>query len=242
MLDTDRFFAEMTARAARMQEELARSPHRCAAGCGIATLRVDQTCGDCVDRQRRERQLRHMIEGWRQGLPQRHRDCDFDDQAKLSARVRAATGIVRVMAACTATTDRITIAGPAGAGKTTLAAAAYMRLLTLRGRGRGVYAHARDLAMARQRHELGSEAPLVEEITDADVAIVDDMGVEGEVRNSAVADVVYARHAHCRPTIYTTSMSSSALTVLYGDGIARRVYETVAGSFVVGLSPSRVAK
>ena len=193
------------------------------------------TCGDCAERRRAERDRRELVAGWRYQLPRRHRDCDLEGPP-LVGRVRDVTGIARVLAACTPTTDRITLVGPAGVGKTSLAAAAYVRLLVLRGRGDGAYVHARELALARQQHALGSEAPIVERALEADVAIIDDLGVEGaEVRNSAVGDVIYARYGRAEPTIYTTTMPAAQIAVVYGDGLARRVYEAVTNSYVIEL-------
>ncbi len=127
--------------------------------------------------------------------------------------------------------------GGQGAGKTSLAIALFRAMLD-HGRRRdaskaevgrarrAAFASAYDLARDRARHKLGDgESPLVDRMTKASVAVIDDLGSEPEGQLSAVADVIYERHAQDRPTWITTWCSPAEVAVKYGAGIARRAFE-----------------
>lgn len=124
--------------------------------------------------------------------------------------------------------------GPAGAGKTSLAVAAFRALVegsyvrtrwdTSRARHRYTSAHA--LAKARAMHPLGEgESPLVLAALSAPLLLIDELGGEDPRYASAVTEVLYERHAEGRPTWVTTGVGPSELATRYGGGIARRLFE-----------------
>lgn len=126
--------------------------------------------------------------------------------------------------------ERAAFLGPPGAGKSSLAAAMFRAraasetsMPALR-RYRWTSAHA--LAKARAVHPLGDgEAPAVEAALEASLLVVDELGGEDPRYASAVAEVLYERHAAARPTWVTTGVGSREIATRYGGGIARRVFE-----------------
>lgn len=120
--------------------------------------------------------------------------------------------------------------GPPGAGKTSLAAAMYRaaaRAETSAGAlGRYRWVSAHQLAKARAGHPLGEgEAPLVEAAMRAPLLVLDELGGEDPRHASAVAEVLYDRHAEQRATWVTTGVGSKEIAARYGGGIARRIFE-----------------
>ena len=224
--ERDRSFAEHMARIdARAEEErleLERSPHRCAGGCGEHTREEGQRCDPCAARHRDERERIGHVHGFLHRLPVMYRDNDLDGP-ELIKRVKDATAIGRARAACTAETWCVTIVGPAGAGKTSLAVA--VARPKVYARGRGEFAAARDLAFARSRAPLGAEPAIVETALGADVLVLDDLDLAPEVHGSAVVDVIHARHRDNLATIITTTLTPAETALRFGDGTARRVFE-----------------
>lgn len=116
--------------------------------------------------------------------------------------------------------------GAAGSGKTSLACAAVRLWLASDGPTSLTFATAYSLARARMRHALGEgEAPIVERALEAEFIVLDDLGEGEPAHGSAVAEVIYEREAHDRITWITTWRSEAEIAKLYGDGIARRVFE-----------------
>jgi DNA replication protein DnaC len=114
--------------------------------------------------------------------------------------------------------------GQPGSGKTTLAVCVARQ--RVREGVRVYFATAHDLARARAAYGLGEGEPdIVREAVRAKLLILDDLGQEPLTQQSAVTDVIYARHNAMRPTLVTTGMSPAAMSERYGGGTARRVYE-----------------
>ena len=231
--------AEREAEARARAEELERSLHRCEGGCGEHALRAGVTCSPCRTRQAAEREHRQQVDRALAHLPERYRENTLAAEV-TRARVKDPTGLERARAACTAATDWIVFVGPAGVGKTTLAAAAYRRLVELRVWScSGGFIDARTAALARLQAPLGDEAPIVADVIAADVLLLDDLGIEGEVARSSVPDIIYQRHARAAVTVVTTSLSAEAAAAKYGDGIGRRLFEKRDGAYLVTLRPSK---
>lgn len=129
--------------------------------------------------------------------------------------------------------NRVAFVGPPGSGKTSLAVAMFRALVAetvpitpmfRTARHRYVSAHA--LAKARAAHKLGDgDAPLVESSMTAPLLLIDELGGEDARYGSAVAEVLYERHAEGLPTWVTTGVDPQAIAQRYGGGIARRVFE-----------------
>jgi hypothetical protein len=179
---------------------------------------VPPRCAKCTAVRARERRLAACVESvppayaWaRLGAPE------------LAARVRAKVptdgGLVQVSRA-----PRVVFLGPAGSGKTSLAVA-LLREMVARERW-GLFAHAYKLAAARGRQKLGTgESPIVARALDTELLLVDDVGNERRTELSALPDVIFERHAEERRTWVTTAFDEAGIAGLYGDGIARRIFE-----------------
>lgn len=127
---------------------------------------------------------------------------------------------------------RAAFIGPPGAGKTSLAVAMLRAVLAdyaktgnmfMDARHRYVSAYA--LAKARATSPLGEESALVDSALRAPLLLVDELGGEEPRHASAVAEVLYERHAAELPTWVTTGATPKAIADRYGGGIARRVFE-----------------
>jgi DNA replication protein DnaC len=115
--------------------------------------------------------------------------------------------------------------GPSGTGKTSLAIALARAWVTKFGRP-GMFVSAASLGTARMRVGWGREAEEVLEATSVPLLVLDELGGEGDVPRNPIPAILHERHAWERPTWITTWRSEAEVTKLYGDGIARRLFET----------------
>lgn len=121
---------------------------------------------------------------------------------------------------------RVVLIGPAGCGKTSLAAAMMRQYLQNAPNYSAHFSRAWRLGLARARHSLGDgEPPEVQAALRADLSVLDDLGSERQNATNAVPDVIFERHAEGKPLWVTTAMSQDEMSSRYGDGIARRVWE-----------------
>jgi DNA replication protein DnaC len=135
--------------------------------------------------------------------------------------------------------DRVTLLGPAGSGKSTLAVTLAKAWTSANARP-SVFVAAVDLGVARQQHGLGEgEAALVRRAMAAELAVLDDLGVELDAGAPVVAHVLHHRYDRERPTIATTGLTVEQLAKRYGAGVARRLVETAGGAVVLKLSGQR---
>jgi DNA replication protein DnaC len=215
-------------------------------GCRAPGYAWPNACQDCHDRWDHEReQARRADDRQRRiqshdaqilrasgTIPSRYDWARFG-APELRERVRMAGAIDKAKAAVDA--NWVVLVGGAGSGKTSLACAMMRAILDRptwespreeRDRAYGaLFAGAYWLAKARHEHPLGAgEAPPIKKAIEATVLVLDDLGLE-QARNTAVAEVIYERHAAERQTIITTGFGYSALAERYGDGIARRIVE-----------------
>jgi DNA replication protein DnaC len=214
-----------------VQRQFEESPHRCRGGCGEHMLAANRECTDCGERREDLEQRRSCARAHH--TPERYHWARFD-APELHVRVIDPAMVARVRAACVNDTRLIVLVGSAGVGKTSLGFAgarqlAHDRKVQIR------YQAAQALALARVQAPLGEEARTVTDAIAAPLLILDDLGVDPNVPTSAVADVIYARHQDCRTTIVTTSLNAVAVASRYGDGVARRIFEQVEGSYVFTL-------
>jgi hypothetical protein len=130
------------------------------------------------------------------------------------------------LAASSLGAKRAAFVGLPGAGKTSLAAAMFRAAVDVAKRPRWMrWTSSHALAKARATASLGDEAPLVERALQADLLVVDELGGEDQRHASAVAEVLYERHAENLATWITTGVTSQAIANRYGGGIARRIFE-----------------
>jgi DNA replication protein DnaC len=206
----------------KIEDDFARSPHACTE-CGEKLLRADSRCVRCDEQQAADRVERERLASIRRAAPERYRWARFD-ASELQARVKDPTAIAKARDAAEGKLDRAVLTGPAGRGKTTLAVAMAVEIATRRNVV-PYFASAIELATARGKESLGHEPELVECAMGADLCVIDDLGADKLTPQSAVVDVIHARHARMRPTIVTTGFGVEEIAARYGDGIARRVFE-----------------
>lgn len=126
---------------------------------------------------------------------------------------------------------RVALFGLPGTGKTSLVVAMFTAALRASKRdvwrkAEHLYVSAHGLAKARAMHPLGQgEAPLVARSLNAPLLVIDELGGEDARHASAVAEVIYERHAEDMPTWVTTGVDPAKLADRYGGGIARRLFE-----------------
>ncbi len=148
----------------------------------------------------------------------------FADPVTMSQRVALATALEEARK-CAA--KRVLLVGGAGTGKTSLACAMLRRVIEA-GNTNAAFMRAYSVAKARLEYPLGQgEAPLIERALRVNVLVLDDVGAE-QARNTAIAEIVYERHAQDKTTIITTGFGFKQLGEMYGDGIRRRMHEGAA--------------
>lgn len=195
------------------------------------------TCAPCLAVQAQAWRAKMLADAW-DSIPERYRS---DEGLRFGPKS------LEVLAESVDATRNILLSGPSGAGKTALASAYLTRWLVsvqasgdFRGHpGNARFVSAYRLARARAEHRLGGgEPPLVKLALGASTLILDDLGSEPDVRDSAVGEVLYERHCEGRRTIVTTGYNNPQdAAVRYGDGIARRIWQ---GSKILSL-PKRSA-
>jgi DNA replication protein DnaC len=166
----------------------------------------------------------------------------------LAERVKPAMAIAQAFDAVDTTT--IVLIGPAGAGKTSLGRALWFerRMASVRPAsrewpdqrrerrssgdpepGRAMFVTTFELAKARREHKLGDgEAEIIDRATRSVLLLLDELGSETGKGDTAVSEVIHARHAADRATIYCTPYGLVELKNRFGDGVARRVFEGAA--------------
>jgi DNA replication protein DnaC len=155
-------------------------------------------------------------------IPQRYRWATLDSP-DLVRRVESRQAIAAARLAMDAAS--MVVLGPAGSGKTSLACAILRARAAKFGKATGTYATAFALTKARQEHRLGDgEAPRVALAMSCRLLLIDELGAELG-RNTAVPEVIHARHEAELPTMYTSGFSLDELAAKYGSGICRRLFE-----------------
>lgn len=208
----------------------------CNAGCG-QVMPLPGICDECARRDA-ARALEQRVRVWLRSIPARQRDVTWAALPSLEAdrggsRVR---GDLRGMRSRLNACDRGAIVGQAGSGKTTVAVAWLREQLEARPGDRVRFITSADLL----RPEVGAEGgphPLALALS-ADALVLDDLGAELEgaspgsgllaQRVGPASRVVAERYERGRRTVVTTGFEPGALAALYGDRVARRVFEAAA--------------
>lgn len=203
--------AEVTARLATTKvyeapRQPVREPSPCP-GCGRQTIAsIDALCLTCE----------LCLE-----VPSQFRWASFD-APDLVDRIPRREAIQEAREACTK--RRVVLVGPAGHGKTSLAAAMF-RHRASRGE-RNAWAAAWRLGVVRMQYDLGKgEPPMVKKALAAPILVIDDVGIEKNTPTNALPDILFERHQEGMATWLTTAMTRKQTADRYGDGIARRVFE-----------------
>ena len=207
--------AEAKAHAAECTEATCvRCDRRPCAECGARVDYEARLCAKCsVAAEREAAEL-----AWSRIVPKAHTGASFG--ARWLRELVGATAIAKLANAA----ERVTLLGPAGTGKTSLAVA-LLRPYQDAGE-RVVFAQAHQLAKARSLHRLGDgEAPAIAAALSAGVLVLDELGGELPQYSPVLAEVIHARHAECARTVVTSGLSLEAIGSRYGGGIQRRLAE-----------------
>jgi DNA replication protein DnaC len=211
----------------------------------IRNWTVKFLCADCERRRGEERkrreaeeeQARHsaMFESVWARIPRAFRDLRPNTVAARTKRPAAIEEARQALvAALGGGPPLVTLVGPTGVGKTSLAAAIVAehveagmpvgagRKRFARGFGVRFYLSA-DLARARERSPLGDEARDVADALAATILVIDELGGENPRHIETIEEVIHRRHADILPTVITTGLSGAQLSGRYSGGISRRI-------------------
>jgi DNA replication protein DnaC len=192
-------------------------------------------CPACADAQRA---AHDALSATAASIPERLAWASALDAPKLLERV-SPPALAQVRALDFQRMDRVTLLGPAGCGKSSLAVALAQAWTRSHARP-SFFVSAADLGVARQQCGLGEgEAILVQRAMGAALTIVDDLGVEPDIGAPVIAHLLHRRYDAQRPTIATTGLTIEQLASRYGAGVARRLVETVGGATVVKMGGQR---
>lgn len=228
--------ADVLAELARSAPEAERVVSvQCACGASVQVLEhhaKGAQCQPCAQRSAIERRRAEALLQALEALPPAVRDSQFGVTA--GARITATKADQRLAGVAALAGRSLTLQGPPGSGKSSLAAAIARRVLETSVREENGFVTIREirwvnafeLSMARAHHPLGQgEAPLVLAAKRVDTLVLDDFGLEPNVPTSAVLEVVMDRSYASRPTWITTGLTADEVAARYGGGPVRRVFE-----------------
>lgn len=228
-----RFVGEdLVATATRATHETKRNRIFPCGVCGLDVGRNQWAHAECAESQRHEN-LRRELDLARETIPAEFRWAEFGSPL-LEQRVKFASEVRIARAAWLKGERMLTLTGPSGVGKTSLACCLVRAALDSGAPGveTSRFVRSWELAKARSEHALGrGEAPLVTLALRAHLLVIDELGEEMRsssklVRgDTAIRDILHMRQAEGRRTVVTTYLGLREIGEFYGAGIARRMDE-----------------
>lgn len=213
----------------------------CEGRCGRMLLAPGPVwCADCKIREESDRAARQELAAVRpalESIPPSFRWAVFDSP-EIRDRVRLGDRAILPARGGLPYALGVTVIGPAGAGKTSLACAmlrawCFDRSIPIGVRASGIFTSARMVARSLDQ-PFGI-------MLHAGIVLLDDLGAEVDTPTgrAAVTDLIVERGAWDRPTIVTTGLDRAALHARYGDGVSRRLFER---TLVLNLDPRSAAR
>jgi hypothetical protein len=216
----------------------------CTACAALWAIGRPPPCGTCAARKLvppDELELRRRM---RRAVPERYRDATWQNP-ELPRRVHGGLEAMRRAWQALRTAKRVTIVGPAGAGKSTIAAAHVLERLAA-GVERARFIACPTLGTAEVPE--GGPTPMALALS-ADVLVLDDLGRELEgappgsgllaQRIGPAMRLIGDRYDRQRGWVVTTALEVDDVAKFYGDAIARRLFEGAEGTCVIRLGAQR---
>lgn len=213
-------------------------PVFCLGGCGLEVTRGSWTCPECLARVAKEEHSAALNKAWNT-IPEGLRWSVSLTGPKVLAAVTDHDALARAreIAADLPAHPLVTLVGPQGAGKTTIACA-LMRAWMNRGRAmtdqpkervrsRGTrFVRVEDILREHSSTRLGGHVESLDIARNASVLVLDEVG-RGKDTFAVIADLLGERHGNRRPTILTTPhLTAETFAEFTGDGgFARRVFD-----------------
>lgn len=218
-----------------------KGAYPCHGGC-VAVLELPGLCTTCAARVAREERDRRVRAWAAKALPERYRDAIWSALPKLerddgSRRPRVDVPVERLAGIRRALEShrRVVFIGPPGCGKTTIAVAHLRASVERDANARARFIPAEDLL--REETPEGGPTPFAL-AQSAEVLVVDDLGVELNQapvgsgllaqRAGAASKLIGDRFDRQLPLVVTTGLDQKAIQTMYGDRIARRLFEGAA--------------
>lgn len=215
--------------------------YRCHGGGCAKVLELPGLCPPC-DARRANEEIQRRVRAWAKSLPERYRDVNWSslptlrrDDGSGRPRVEVPTERLAQIRAAMETHRRVVFIGPPGCGKTTIAVAHLRASVEHDTDVRARFIPAEDLL--REETPEGGPTPFALALS-ADVLVIDDLGVElaqapvgsGLLaqRAGAASKLIGDRFDRQRPLVVTTGLDKPAIQTMYGDRIARRLFEGAA--------------
>jgi len=191
----------------------------CPACGGLTAGRPGFRCWDCEQKRERQRASASRARELSRSIPENFAWARFEER-DLAARVAHARDFVPAAKKhADAFVRRIVFRGAPGTGKTSLMVA-MVRAWAARRDAVALFVPATYLS--------GKKFQLDAHLLTAPLVMIDDVGMEADIKSNTLPELVYERHARGRALWVTTNRSMEQLIALYQEGIARRLHEAAA--------------